>query len=457
MKELKSKEMVSTDLNIILPDIEKFIEEKNVGALLNIILDLHPADIEQILNRLKKEERLYLFSLLPDELASEVLSELDAPVVDQVIEDIPEEKLIRLVDQMESDDAADLVAELPEHIAEGVLSKMEDEASNEVQELLHHEEDSAGGIMALEYIAMPSSATVNETIEKIRELRDEIENLYFIWVVDEQQRLVGMVDLADLVLAKGYTTLNEIMNVEIHAVRANMDQEEVAALFKKYDLISAPVVDESNKIIGRITVDDIVDVLEEEGSEDLAFMAGAPDEEIMEESAFILSRARLPWLLVAFLGELLAAYILSQFEVTLQQLAMIAFFIPIIMAMGGSTGQQASVIVVRGLAMGDISIKDTSKRLFKEFRISILNSLFFSGLLFLIVYLWDGILFAGILSVSLFVVINNAAIIGAIVPLTFKRLNIDPALAAAPFISTFNDILGILIYLTITTLVLQLT
>lgn len=447
--------MISTDFDIILPEIEMLIEEKNHSALLNILIDLHPADIEEVLNCLHKEERQNLFHLLPNELASEVLAELDAPIKEQVLENISEDKLSRLVDQMDSDDAADIVAELPEKVAEGVLSKMEDEASNEVQELLHHEEDSAGGIMALEFISMSSTATVNETIEKIREVHEEIENIYAIWVIDEQDRLIGMASLTDLVLAKGYTTLHEIMEVEIHPAKVDMDQEEVATLFRKYDLVSAPVVDDSMRIVGRITVDDIVDVLEEEGSEDLAFMAGAPDEEVLEESAFILSKARLPWLLVAFVGEIVAAIILSRFELTLQQMAMVAFFIPIVMAMGGSTAQQASVIVVRGLAMGDINLTDTWKRLFKEIRISLINSSFFSILLFIIVYMWDGLLFAGILSSSLFIVINNAAVVGALVPLTFKRFNIDPALAAAPFISTINDIIGILIYLTITTSVLN--
>ncbi|HHE54636.1 MAG TPA: magnesium transporter [Caldithrix abyssi] len=229
----------------------------------------------------------------------------------------------------------------------------------------------------------------------------------------------------------------------------------MANIFSKYDLVSMPVVDQENHLIGRITIDDVVDVLEEEGSEDMAYIAGAPDEEITEDSIFKLARARLPWLLVAFMGELLAAFILNQFDVTLQQKLMIASFIPIIMAMGGSTAQQASVIVIRGLATGDLSLRDTGPRLLKEFRISLLNSLFFAIVLFLIVYLWDSAYFATILAVSIFVVINNAAIIGALVPLTFKRLKIDPALAAAPFISTTNDILGILIYLTISTLLLS--
>ena len=447
--------MIHLDYENILPDIEKLIESDNRGALLNILIDLHPADIEEIVNRLKKDQRKYVFNLLPTELASEVLSELDTPVVEQVLEDASEEKITDLVDHMDSDDAADIIGELPEEVAEKVLDQMEDEASHEVQELLHHAEDTAGGIMALEFVAMPETATVNETIEAIREARDEVEDLYAIWVVDENQRLIGSVSLTDLVLAKGYTTLREIMDVDVPYVRVDMDQEEVANFFKKYDLVSAPVVDENMRLVGRITVDDVVDVLEEEGSEDLAYLAGAPDEEVLEDSAFVVSRARIPWLMVAFFGEIIAAFILNNFEVTLKQKVMAAFFIPIVMAMGGSTGQQSSVITVRGLATGDISIKDTGSRLLKEFRVALINSLFFSALIFGIVYLWDGPLFATILATSMFIVINNAAIVGALVPLIFKKLNIDPALSAAPLVSVSNDIVGLIIYLSITTIFLN--
>lgn len=438
----------------ILPDIVDLIERKNSGALLNILVDLHPADIEEIINRLKKNQRKYIFDLLPTELASEVLPELDTPVADQILEDKSEEEISSLVDKMDSDDAADVISELDEDVAARVLDKMAEEEADEVKQLLHHEEDTAGGLMAVEFLSMPESATVNETIETIREKHDELDEIYSIWVVDNENHLLGSVPLTDLVLAKANTTLGEIMDDDNLYVRVDMDQEEVANYFRKYDLVSVPVVDAQGKLVGRITVDDIVDVLGEEGSEDLAYMAGAPDEEIMEESAFILARDRIPWLLVAFLGEIVSAFLLSNFKTTLEEIVMIGFFIPIIMAMGGSTGQQASVIVVRGLATGDINLSDTKKRLFKEFRISLINSSFFSALLLAIVAMWHSAPFAAILAGSMFIVINNAAIIGALVPLTFKRFNIDPALAAAPFISTINDIIGILIYLTITTVAL---
>jgi magnesium transporter len=441
--------MIQIDYENIITDIKDLIEKENRGALLNIMMDLHPADIEEILNRLKKDERKYLFNLLPTELASEVLSELDAPVIEHVLEGTSETKISDLLDEMDSDDAADLIGELPDEMARKVLEHMPTETSLEVKELLHHKEDTAGGIMALEFVSMPATATVNETIERIREMRDEVEDLYFIWVIEDNQQLIGKVSLTDLVLAKGYMTLREIMDIDVHPVHVNMDQEEVANLFSKYDLVSVPVVNDAKQIVGRITVDDIVDVLEEEGSEDLALLAGSPDEEIMEESPFILSRARLPWLLIAFFGELITALILQGFGATIEQFVIAAFFFPLIMAMGGASGQQASVIVVRGLATGDILMGDTLRRFRKEFKVSLLNSVIFAAMTFLIIFIWESVLFASILTLSMFIVINTSNLTGAVLPFMFKKLKIDPALATAPFIATSNDIFGLLIYLSI--------
>jgi len=448
--------MAELQVESILPDIENLIEDQQDGTLLNIISDLHPTDIEDILYRLKSEKRKYLFHLLPANLASEVLRELDAPVAEDVLEEATDERITSIIDEMDSDDAADVVAELPEDVQERVLETLREEVSEEVKELLEYREDTAGGIMALEVLSMQETATVNETIEQIREMHEEIDNIYNVWVTDTGGIYLGNVSLTDLVLARGNTKLSSIMEANELTININQDQEEVANFFKKYDMVSAPVVDDTGKLVGRITFDDIVDVIEEEGSEDIARISGAPDEEIQEVSAYKISRARIPWLLVAFVGEIFAAYIVNMFALELTQQIVIALFIPVIMAMGGASGQQASVTVVRGLATGDIDIRDTWSRLLKEFRVSIMNSFFFASLLFIIVYLWFGLVFAIILGGSMFIIINNATIMGSLVPMIFKRLNIDPALAAAPLVSTSNDILGLLIYLSITTFVLSI-
>jgi magnesium transporter len=448
--------MAELPIENILPDIENLIEQQETGTLLNIIVDLHPADIETILNQLKPEQRKYLFNLLPAEIASSVIPELDDPVIEDILENISNDRLTSIIHEMDSDDAADLVAELDKDVKERVLKSLKKDVSKDVNKLLGYKDDTAGGIMALEVISVDASATVNETIEKIRQKKDEVVNIYKIWVTNEKGIYLGSVSLSNLVLAKGEAKINTIMDESDLAININLDQEEVAKFFSRYDLVSAPVVDDKGRLVGRITIDDIVDVMEEERSEDIARISGAPDEEIREDSAFIISKARIPWLLVAFVGELIAAYILSFFELEASQQLIVAAFIPIVMAMGGASGTQASVTVVRGLAMGDIELKDTGRRLFKEFRVSIFSSTFFSILLFTIVYFWHGVVFAIILGGSMFIVINNATVTGAFVPLIFKRLNIDPALAAAPLVSTSNDIFGILIYLSITTVVLSI-
>lgn len=447
--------MAELQIDTILPGIENLIEDQQTETLLKTVADLHPADIAAILNELDPEQRKILFHILPPELASKVLAELDDPVIEDVLHEISDERLTSIIKEMDSDDAADIIAELDDNVKQRILDSLEKEVSEEVKELLIYDEDTAGGIMALEVVSMLEDATVNETIEKIRELRDEVVNIYNVWVVDKKNKYLGYISLTNLVLAHGNSKIRSIMQESDLAINVNQDQEEVANFFRKYDLASSPVVDDSGKLVGRITFDDIVDVMEEERSEDIARISGAPDEEIREDSAFIISRARIPWLLVAFIGELFAAYILSYFELNASQTLIIATFIPIVMAMGGASGQQASVTVVRGLAMGDIELKDTGKRLYKEFRISIISSSFFSILLFTIVYLWYGLVFAIILGGSMFIVINNATVLGSLVPLMFKRINIDPALAAAPLVSTSNDIIGLVIYLTITTVMLS--
>jgi len=449
--------MAELEIKNVIEDIEELISERHSRSLLNILIDLHPSDIEAVLNRLNKDDRAFVFNLLPINLASEVLTELDTPVAEDVLETASIERISSLVDEMDSDDAADIIANLPDEIQEKILGNLDRDSVAEVLELMDYDEHSAGGIMAKEILAMNQAASVNDTIKKIREVRDEIDDLYNIWVVDDNNIFLGTVSLADLLLENPDTPLKDFMDPDVSPIRVDLDQEDVALFFKKYNIVSAPVVDSSGKLVGRITVDDIVDVLEEEGSEDMARFAGAPDEEIQEDSPYIISRARIPWLLVAFVGELIAATILNYFSGTIENNIIIALFIPVVMAMGGSSGQQASVTVVRGLATGDIGLHDTRRRLLREFRVSLLNSSFFCLLLFGIVYFWSGVTFAIILTVSMFIVINNATVLGALIPLVFKRLNIDPALAAAPLVSTTNDIIGILIYLTIVVVTLHIS
>ncbi len=441
-----------TDFTEILSSIRELIEKKNQGALLNLLIDLHPADIADLLTDLKKDERKYLFPLLPTAKASAVLTELDPPIVDQILEDVSEQRLSTLVDKMDSDDAADIISELPDDVAQSVLEQIPDEISEDVKELLLYDEDTAGGIMALEFVSVKNKSTVNQTIKAIRRVRKKIKTVHTIWVTDDDEKLLGSVSLTDLVLAKGKTIISKIVNKDIKYVYTDMDQEEVAIFFRKYDLVALPVVNSSHQLVGQITIDDIIDVVEEEASEDISLFAGASDEELQEDSFLKISWVRLPWLMVAFVGQLIAAFIIQQFEGTLVQIIALTFFMPVIMAMGGNSGIQSSIIVIRGLATGEISVESTWRRFFREFRVSLFIGFIFGVIMLLVVGLWLGNYMMGlIIGFALNLVILQATLFGGLIPFLLKRADIDPALASGPFITTFNDILGLLIYLVLIT------
>ncbi|MFQ5768997.1 MAG: magnesium transporter, partial [bacterium] len=341
-------------------------------------------------------------------------------------------------------------------VAERVLKSIDKEDSEEVKELLRHEEDTAGGIMALEFVSVSEDDTIDEAIKEIRAKAKEVGEVYNVYVVNNTGKLVGVLPLKKLILAKPNEKVKNIMNKDVISVPTNMDQEEVANIFRRYNLVSVPVVDNLGKLVGRITVDDVVDVMEEEASEDIQKMAGLTDEEELHEtSAFKISMVRLPWLLIAFVGEMVSAFVLHNFEASLNQIFIAALFIPLMMAMGGNSGIQAATIVVRGLALGELNPADTLKRLKKEFRVSFLNGTICGILLFGVVSVFGEPRFGIVLGFTMLVVILNASFVGASIPLVLKRVGIDPAIATGPFITTSNDIVGLFIYLGLTSLALQ--
>lgn len=441
------------DMDEILDNLRYLIEAEQTNFALSLIADLHPSDIAEIISRLNEEERPVIFSLLPPEQASEVLVELGDNAMEDVLEEMDSRQIAEMVNEMDSDDAADIISELPPEQAAEVLEQVEDESSEDIQELLTYPEDTAGGIMAKEFVSVPTGTTVQMTIEEIRRKHDEIENIYYCFVTDAFGTLLGSVSLRSLILASPDTLVESIMDQDLVKIDVSLDQEEVARIFKKYDLVVAPVVNKRNKLLGRITIDDIVDVIHEEQEEDLARMAGTGAEEILEDSVFQVTKARLPWLILSFVGELISAFILSSFSATMERIIISAFFIPIVMAMGGSTGQQTSIIVVRGIATGEIAFSDTGRRVFRELRVALLNGLVLGALIFGLISLWQkDYIFAATLAVTLQVILINASIVGAVVPLIFKEIKVDPALATGPFINTFNDVVGLFIYFSLLTL-----
>jgi len=446
------RDVIQAD-NELLDNISGLIEENASESILNILADMHSADIAEIINRMRVDDGSFIFNLLDNETAGEVVTEIDEELREKILQNVDTKKLTDIVDELDTDDATDLLSELPDTVAEHVLTNIDKEYSEDVKELLKYPEDSAGGIMNSDFVSIGHEATIEDAINEIRKYSDEIDHIFQIYVLNPNEELIGVVLLKTLLIHPLHTKITDVMEEDLIYVTVSMDQEQVANIIEKYDLVAVPVVNENKQMLGRITVDDIIDVIQEEASEDIQKMAGLSEEEGTSYSAFRVSRIRLPWLLVAMAGQLISAVVLSSFEASIQQIIIASFFIPIVMAMGGSSGMQAAIVVVRGLATGDIWMSQSIGRLFKEFKVALINSLICSSILMLVTLLfWStGIKFSIVLSFSLMIIMINATMIGAIVPFVLNKLKIDPAIATGPFVTTMNDIVGLVIYFTLIT------
>lgn len=438
----------------LLENISNLINDQDSGRLQKMVVDLHPADIAEIINHLKRDDAEYLFNLLDTETASEVVVEIDENLREKILKKIDTEKITDIVDELETDDATDILSDLPEQVAEHVLEHIDVEDSEDVKELLKYPEDTAGGIMSSDYVYVDENACVSDAIGEVRKNADEFEHIYYIYVLSPNEELKGVVELKSLLIHPLDKKISSVMEEDLIYVTPEIDQEEVANLIKKYDLVSIPVVDEAKKILGRITIDDIVDVIQEEADEDLQKVAGLSEEQESSDSIFRISRIRLPWLIIALFVEMIGVLILARYLDNLNELFIAVFFIPVVMAMGGSTGTQASIVMVKGLGEDEIWFKTSVKKLSKEFFVAILNGLVLGSILFLISTLFFKAHTAEIVLItfSLLIIIIFATMIGAIVPILLKKLNIDPAVATGPFVTTINDVLGLCIYILIITL-----
>jgi magnesium transporter len=442
----------------LIENVKRLINKRDKVALNRLIEKMRPADVADLVEFLEPDERLYIFSLLEPQGAGDVLVEIESPVQSHILDELDTKAISEIVRELDSDDAADLIGDMPDERAKEVMEAIEDEVSEDLEKLLPYPQDTAGGIMALEFVSVNADATVRDSIETVREKKEEVENLYYVLVTDDFGRLAGVLSLKDLVLEPPDRKIREIMNPEVISVHANRDQEEVAQIVKKYDLVSIPVVDDQNRLVGRITHDDIIDVIEDEVDEDISLMAGVIPQEITEESSFKISKARLPWLIAGLFGGILAAIVIKQFESSLEKILALSFFFPVIMAMGGNTGTQASTVAVRGLATGDITLMNIGKRLWVEMKVALFNGIICGIFLGLVVGFWlSDFILGGVVSLSVIIIVLNSGFIGAAVPLALKRLKIDPALATGPFVTTSNDILGLLIYLGFVTSFLYIT
>jgi magnesium transporter len=433
-----------------MDELKKLIEARNDTLALTKINTLHPADIAEIFSELDPDESNYLYHLLDSEKSADVLVELGEDEREQFIEEMPGEMIARkVIDNMESDDAADFLGELSEEMQEEVLQSIEDiEQAGDIADLLSYDPDTAGGLMAKELIKVNEDWDIARCIREIRKQASEVNEFYYVYVVDEDEMLKGTVSLKKLLISRPLTRIRNIVNTNIISVKTDTPSEEVANIMKKYDLVSLPVIDTIGRLVGRITIDDVVDVIKEEAEKDYQLISGITEDVQPTDNIFIRTRARLPWLIIGLTGGILGSRVISMHEADLKISPEMALFFPLIGAMGGNAGVQSSSIVVQGIAAGTIDLHGITGKLIKELSVALVNGLILSGLIFLYNLLFsDSFALTLTVSVALFSVILFASVFGTFVPLMLQRFKIDPALATGPFITTTNDIIGLSIYL----------
>lgn len=426
---------------------QQALDEQDDSFIRKILEDVKPADITALLYEFNSEESKYVMDLLSIETQAEIISDLDPDTRKRFLKVYPPKEIINFLNQLASDDTADILNELPIKEREQVLSGLEPELKMQVTELLRYEENVAGGLMAKELIKARYYWTVVECIDWIRKQAENVNKFYAVYVVDEQDKLMGRVALQDLIVSDAKTIVADIIEKDIVSVETYMEDSEVAEIMKKYDLESIPVVNVQGQLVGRITIDDIVDVITEQADEERQIMAGISEDVEEDDSVWRNTRARLPWLLIGVAGGLMNAKFMGLFEVELARVTAIAFFTPLIQATGGNVGIQSSSLIVQSLANPDFVDEGLWRRLTKVFFVAFLNGLFLAGLVFAAnVLLFGEYKLSMIVSLALFSVILFASFIGTITPLILNRFGFNPALAAGPFITTTNDLLGLTVY-----------
>ncbi len=415
---------------------------------------LHPADAAELLDAIEEDDlRSRLFAHLETSRAAAVLSLLGDQARETLLDTLPEARLRAFVTALESDDAADLLAELPREKVERLLQSIPPRLSADVRDLLRYDEETAGGIMQREFVALPAEATVDDAIDTVRRHAADVPDIHNIFVVDDRQQLIGVLPLRLLILANPRTPLRNIMQVNPVAAHTAMDQEEVATLFSKYDLLSLPVVDAAGRLVGRITVDDVVDVIEEEASEDIYRLAGLGDQASVHESVGDSVRRRLPWLIVNLGTCFVSASIVALFEGTIRNMAIAAAFMTMVAGSGGNAGVQTLALVVRGLALGELTFLNARRVVMKEFLTGALNGLALGCVAAVLAYAWKGVPLLGfVVAMAILGNLCIAALVGVLIPLGLKWCGIDPAVASAVVLTTFTDCCGFFFFLGLLTL-----
>ena len=442
----------------LITQIENLIQQNNIVELETILHEIHFADIAEIMNDLDTSEAIYLFNLLDSEITAEILLELDEEVRENILRSLSAKEIAEELDELDTDDAADIIAELPQSKKAQVISELEDvEHAKDIVDLLRYDENTAGGIMAKELVKVNENWNVLTCVKEMRHQAENVTRVHSIYVVDDEDRLKGRLSLKDLLTTSTKTQISDIYIKKVDYVRVETKDVEVARIMQKYDLEAIPVIDELDRLVGRVTIDDIIDIIKEEADKDYQLAAGISQDVEADDSILELTKARLPWLVLALFGGFISVKVLSIFEPTMEGHRTILFFTPLIAAMAGNVGVQSSAIVVQGLANNSIT-GSLWNRLLKELSLSLLNGSILSIILIMGSHFLLGYPFLiGItVSVALLTVIVIASLVGTFIPIILDKYGIDPALATGPFITTSNDIMGIIIYFSIAKMVLGL-
>lgn len=441
----------------LIAQVELLVETRNNEELKHLLEDFHHADIAEILDELDLDDSVYVIKLLDSETTADILIEMDEDNREKILRNLSAKEIAEEIEELDTDDAADIIAELPEDRQAEVISNIEDkEHRKEITELLAYDEDTAGGLMAKELVKVYETWTVAGCLRRIRGQAKDVTRVHSIYVVDKKNKLIGRLSLKDLIVAKAEHKIADIYIKSVDYVHVDDDAEDVARIMQKYDLEAIPVVDSNQKLLGRITIDDIVDVIREEADRDYQMAAGISKGVEADDSILKLTRARLPWLLIGMFGGLGAASIIEYFNGEMGDFIVLLSFVPLIQATAGNVGVQSSAIIVQGLANDSLDGK-IFKRLLKEALLGLVNGVAIACIALLITHFLFGTPYIVSITVgiALISVIVMAAMIGTFIPIFLDKRGIDPAVATGPFITTSNDVFGILIYFVIAKLILQ--
>ena len=444
---------------LVLPEVKHAIQNNDENNLKLIIEEFFPQDIAEIMEELSEEESKFLFKVLPEDLALEVFSELDYPEQEDIIESLDEKKVETILNEMAPDDRTELFEDMPDEMAEKYIDSLSEEEKDIAKKYMAYPEDSVARLTTPDFIKLKESMTVKEAIEYIRNNHEDMETIYYSYITDDEDKLIGVVSLKDLVITADNTELKDIMEDNIIKIEADKDQEEAANLMKKYDLLALPVVGVNDKIIGIVTFDDLVDIVDEEATEDIQKMAGMlPNEEGYLDTDFKeVFKNRVFWLIILLIMQTFTGMLLKGFSNILDQVVALSFYIPLLIGTGGNAGTQSSTIVIRGMAMGDIENKDIWKLLKHELLLALAMGTVLALLTFARVYFQEGDnALAMVVSLGLLATITASMLSGTLLPMFFKLLKLDPALMSGPFISTSIDIIGLVIYLEIAKLIMHI-